>query len=109
MVSRSLAAVTVVSLIGRRRRRGERRRGGHCARQERITSAGCGPAAQRLPGRSDHHRTGGHPYTDMADQAGLTAGGTRTPSGCPASGRRVLSGLLPLQQHARLAARPRSS
>ncbi|WP_406864861.1 tannase/feruloyl esterase family alpha/beta hydrolase [Streptomyces sp. HUAS MG47] len=56
---------------------------GHCARQDRV----------RVPG-AEHHRLAclpdlttaglaGTPYTDMADQAGLSAKATKNPSGVP--------------------------
>ncbi|MBX4174496.1 MULTISPECIES: tannase/feruloyl esterase family alpha/beta hydrolase [Streptomyces rochei group] len=54
---------------------------GHCARQERVRVPGA--ALQRTACLDDLTTTGlaGTPYTDLADQAGLTAGGTRAPSG----------------------------
>jgi hypothetical protein len=57
--------------------------GGHCDRLERVRVPGA--ALQRGACLEDLTTTGlaGTPYTDMADQAGLTAGGTRTPSGVP--------------------------
>ncbi|CAM5345354.1 Tannase/feruloyl esterase family alpha/beta hydrolase OS=Streptomyces rochei OX=1928 GN=G3I25_36575 PE=3 SV=1 [Streptomyces rochei] len=56
---------------------------GHCARQERVRVPGA--ALQRTACLADLTTTGlaGTPYTDLADQAGLTAGGTRAPSGIP--------------------------
>ncbi|KOV70508.1 aromatic ring-opening dioxygenase LigA [Streptomyces sp. AS58] len=56
---------------------------GHCARQERVRVPGA--ELQRSACLADLTTTGlaGTPYTDMADQAGLTAGATRTPSGVP--------------------------
>jgi hypothetical protein len=56
---------------------------GHCARQERIRVPGA--AFQQSACLPDLTTTGlaGTPYTDLADQAGLTAKGTRTPSGMP--------------------------
>ncbi|MFE0871150.1 tannase/feruloyl esterase family alpha/beta hydrolase [Streptomyces rochei] len=54
---------------------------GYCARQERVRVPGA--ALQRTACLADLTTTGlaGTPYTDLADQAGLTAGGTRSPSG----------------------------
>ncbi|MGW5603692.1 tannase/feruloyl esterase family alpha/beta hydrolase [Streptomyces rochei] len=54
---------------------------GHCARQERVRVPGA--ALQRTACLDDLTTTGlaGTPYTDLADQAGLTAGGTRAPAG----------------------------
>lgn len=56
---------------------------GHCARQERVQVPGA--AFQRSACLPDLTTTGlaGTQYTDMADQTGLTAKGTRTPSGVP--------------------------
>lgn len=56
---------------------------GHCARQERLRVPGA--AHQRTACLADLTTTGlaGTPYTDMADQAGLTAAATRSPSGVP--------------------------
>ncbi len=55
----------------------------HCARQERLRVPGA--ALQQSACLPDLTTTGlaGTSYTDMADQAGLTARGTRTPSGVP--------------------------
>ncbi|MEU9390701.1 tannase/feruloyl esterase family alpha/beta hydrolase [Streptomyces sp. NPDC048324] len=57
--------------------------GEHCARQERVRVPGA--ALQLGACLPDLTTTGlaGTPYTDSADQAGLTAAGTRTPSGVP--------------------------
>ncbi|MDC2959930.1 tannase/feruloyl esterase family alpha/beta hydrolase [Streptomyces gilvifuscus] len=57
--------------------------GGHCAGQERVRVPGA--ALQRGACLPDLTTTGlaGTQYTDSADQAGLTAAGTRTPSGVP--------------------------
>ncbi|MFG3321513.1 tannase/feruloyl esterase family alpha/beta hydrolase [Streptomyces sp. NPDC048171] len=57
--------------------------GGHCARLERVRVPGA--ALQRGACLEDLTTTGlaGTRYTDPADQAGLTAAGTRTPSGVP--------------------------
>jgi dienelactone hydrolase len=57
--------------------------GDHCARQERVRVPGA--ALQRSTCLPDLTTTGlaGTPYTDLADQAGLTASATRTPSGVP--------------------------
>ncbi|NEY33508.1 tannase/feruloyl esterase family alpha/beta hydrolase [Streptomyces sp. PRKS01-65] len=57
--------------------------GEHCARQERVRVPGA--ALQRSTCLPDLTTTGlaGTPYTDLADQAGLTASATRTPSGVP--------------------------
>ncbi|NNN29601.1 tannase/feruloyl esterase family alpha/beta hydrolase [Streptomyces sp. S3(2020)] len=56
---------------------------GHCARQQRVHVPGA--ALQQSACLGDLTTTGlaGTPYTDMADQAGLTAKATRTPSGVP--------------------------
>ncbi|GGV59931.1 hypothetical protein GCM10010294_08640 [Streptomyces griseoloalbus] len=55
----------------------------HCARQDRVRVPGA--AHQRSACLDDLTTTGlaGTPYTDMADQAGLTASATRSPSGVP--------------------------
>ncbi|MGW2724167.1 tannase/feruloyl esterase family alpha/beta hydrolase [Streptomyces sp. NPDC001492] len=57
--------------------------GGHCVHQERVHVPGA--AFQQSACLPDLTTTGlaGTPYTDMADQAGLTARATRTPSGVP--------------------------
>ncbi|MGV9573144.1 tannase/feruloyl esterase family alpha/beta hydrolase [Streptomyces nigra] len=57
--------------------------GQHCARQDRLRVPGA--AFQRTACLADLTTTGlaGTPYTDMADQAGLTARDTRKPSGVP--------------------------
>ncbi|MGV9561306.1 tannase/feruloyl esterase family alpha/beta hydrolase [Streptomyces sp. NPDC003480] len=57
--------------------------GGHCARQERVRVPGS--ALQQSACLDDLTTSGlaGTPYTDMADQAGLTARATRNPSGVP--------------------------
>ncbi|GGJ68840.1 tannase/feruloyl esterase family alpha/beta hydrolase [Streptomyces brasiliensis] len=57
--------------------------GAHCARQDAVQAPGA--AFQQSACLSDLTTTGlaGTPYTDMADQAGLTARDTRTPSGVP--------------------------
>ncbi|MFJ9725813.1 tannase/feruloyl esterase family alpha/beta hydrolase [Streptomyces sp. NPDC101209] len=57
--------------------------GEHCARQDRVRVPGA--ALQLGACLPDLTTTGlaGTPYTDPADQAGLTAAGTRTPSGVP--------------------------
>ncbi|MFI8535150.1 tannase/feruloyl esterase family alpha/beta hydrolase [Streptomyces aquilus] len=56
---------------------------GHCAHQERTRVPGA--AFQQSACLADLTTTGlaGTSYTDPADQAGLTAQGTRTPSGVP--------------------------
>ncbi|MEV8086880.1 tannase/feruloyl esterase family alpha/beta hydrolase [Streptomyces nigra] len=55
----------------------------HCARQDRLPVPGA--AFQQTACLADLTTTGlaGTPYTDMADQAGLTARDTRKPSGVP--------------------------
>ncbi|KAB2971446.1 tannase/feruloyl esterase family alpha/beta hydrolase [Streptomyces sp. SS1-1] len=55
----------------------------HCARQDRVRVPGA--ALQQAACLDDLTTTGlaGTPYTDLADQAGLTARDTRTPSGVP--------------------------
>ncbi|GGW28030.1 tannase/feruloyl esterase family alpha/beta hydrolase [Streptomyces griseoloalbus] len=55
----------------------------HCARQDRVRVPGA--AHQRSACLDDLTTTGlaGTPYTDMTDQAGLTASATRSPSGVP--------------------------
>ncbi|MEV6943879.1 tannase/feruloyl esterase family alpha/beta hydrolase [Streptomyces sp. NPDC051172] len=57
--------------------------GDHCAHQERVHVPGA--AFQQSACLPDLTTTGlaGTPYTDMADQAGLTARATHTPSGVP--------------------------
>jgi hypothetical protein len=56
---------------------------GHCAGRDRLRVPGA--AFQRSACLPDLTTTGlaGTPYTDMADQTGLTARATRTPSGVP--------------------------
>ncbi|KOT37656.1 aromatic ring-opening dioxygenase LigA [Streptomyces caelestis] len=56
---------------------------GHCAHQERVRVPGA--AHQRSACLADLTTAGlaGTPYTDMTDQAGLTAAATRSPSGVP--------------------------
>ncbi|MEU5519981.1 tannase/feruloyl esterase family alpha/beta hydrolase [Streptomyces sp. NPDC052079] len=56
---------------------------GHCARQEQVRVPGA--AHQRTACLTDLTTAGlaGTPYTDLADQAGLTAAATRSPSGVP--------------------------
>ncbi|MER7489588.1 tannase/feruloyl esterase family alpha/beta hydrolase [Streptomyces sp. NPDC126497] len=56
---------------------------GHCARQDRVRVPGA--AHQRGACLADLTTAGlaGTPYTDLADQAGLTAAATRSPSGVP--------------------------
>ncbi|MGW4391219.1 tannase/feruloyl esterase family alpha/beta hydrolase [Streptomyces sp. NPDC004685] len=59
--------------------------GAHCARQERVHVPG---AALQQSACLDDLTTAalaGTPYTDTADQAGLTAKGTHNPSGVPGS------------------------
>jgi hypothetical protein len=55
----------------------------HCGRQERVRIPGA--AFQQSACLPDLTTTGlaGTPYTDLADQAGLTAAGTRVPAGVP--------------------------
>ncbi|WAZ19935.1 tannase/feruloyl esterase family alpha/beta hydrolase [Streptomyces cinnabarinus] len=55
----------------------------HCDRQDRVRVPGA--AFQQSACLTDLTTTGlaGTPYTDLADQAGLTAAGTRVPSGVP--------------------------
>ncbi|MER5940091.1 tannase/feruloyl esterase family alpha/beta hydrolase [Streptomyces sp. NPDC001928] len=55
----------------------------HCARQDRVRVPGA--AFQQSACLPDLTTTAlaGTPYTDMADQTGLTARGTRTPTGVP--------------------------
>ncbi|MFD7439120.1 tannase/feruloyl esterase family alpha/beta hydrolase [Streptomyces sp. NPDC059861] len=55
----------------------------HCARQDHVRVPGA--ALQQAVCLDDLTTTGlaGTPYTDLADQAGLTAKATRTPSGVP--------------------------
>ncbi|MGW9023386.1 tannase/feruloyl esterase family alpha/beta hydrolase [Streptomyces sp. NPDC055722] len=57
--------------------------GGHCERQERVRIPGA--ELQQSACLDDLTTAGlaGTPYTDMADQAGLTAKATRNPSGVP--------------------------
>jgi hypothetical protein len=56
---------------------------GHCAGKERLRVPGA--AFQQTACLPDPTTTGlaGTPYTDPADQAGLTARAARTPSGVP--------------------------
>ncbi|GGN51053.1 hypothetical protein GCM10011579_006450 [Streptomyces albiflavescens] len=56
---------------------------GHCARQERVDVAGAAFQQSACLGDLTTYALAGTPYTDMADQAGLTARGTRNPSGVP--------------------------
>ncbi|MFI9612674.1 tannase/feruloyl esterase family alpha/beta hydrolase [Streptomyces sp. NPDC052023] len=57
--------------------------GAHCTREDRVRVPGA--AFQQTACLADLTTTGlaGTPYTDLADQAGLTAQATRTPSGVP--------------------------
>ncbi|MEU6097123.1 tannase/feruloyl esterase family alpha/beta hydrolase [Streptomyces sp. NPDC047079] len=57
--------------------------GDHCGRQEKVRVPGA--ALQRSACLGDLTTSGlaGTPYTDLADQAGLTAKATRNPSGVP--------------------------
>lgn len=79
------AVLTAVSLTGPAPAAAAADGSGQCSRQERVRVPGA--AMQRTACLDDLTTAGlaGTPYTDMADQAGLTAGGTRTPSGVPAS------------------------
>ncbi|MFC7814182.1 tannase/feruloyl esterase family alpha/beta hydrolase [Streptomyces sp. NPDC057367] len=74
------AVLTAVSLTGPAPAAAAADGGGHCARQERVRVPGA--ALQRTACLDDLTTTGlaGTRYTDLADQAGLTADGTRTPS-----------------------------
>ncbi|WP_318217513.1 tannase/feruloyl esterase family alpha/beta hydrolase [Streptomyces sp. SCL15-6] len=76
------AAMTAAALTGPSPA-GAAEGGEHCARQERVRVPGA--ALQQRACLADLTTTGlaGTPYTDLADQAGLTAAGTRTPSGVP--------------------------
>ncbi|MFF9092769.1 tannase/feruloyl esterase family alpha/beta hydrolase [Streptomyces sp. NPDC014802] len=69
---------------------------GHCARQDALHVPGA--ALQRTACLPDLTTTGlaGTPYTDTADQAGLTAAGTRTPSGVPGT---QIDGYFPDSSH----------
>ncbi|MEU1267777.1 tannase/feruloyl esterase family alpha/beta hydrolase [Streptomyces sp. NPDC005799] len=69
---------------------------GHCAGQERVQVPGA--AFQRGACLPDLTTTGlaGTRYTDMADQAGLTAKGTITPSGVPGT---QIDGYFPDSSH----------
>ncbi|MFA3878657.1 tannase/feruloyl esterase family alpha/beta hydrolase [Streptomyces sp. MMCC 100] len=77
------AALTAVALTGPSPTAAAADAGTHCARKEHVRVPGA--AVQRSACLGDLTTTGlaGTPYTDLADQAGLTAGGTRTPSGVP--------------------------
>lgn len=74
------AALTAVSLTAPGPAAAATDGSGHCARQERVRVPGA--ALQRTACLDELTTTGlaGTPYTDLADQAGLTAGGTRAPS-----------------------------
>ncbi|MEU3661081.1 tannase/feruloyl esterase family alpha/beta hydrolase [Streptomyces sp. NPDC032940] len=76
------AALTAAALTGPSPA-GAAEGGEHCGRQERVRVPGA--ALQRSACLADLTTTGlaGTDYTDPADQAGLTAAGTRTPSGVP--------------------------
>ncbi|MFG3153352.1 tannase/feruloyl esterase family alpha/beta hydrolase [Streptomyces sp. NPDC048219] len=76
------AAMTAAALTGPSPA-GAAEGGDHCDRQERVRVPGA--ALQRSACLADLTTTGlaGTDYTDTADQAGLTAAGTRTPSGVP--------------------------
>ncbi|MBT3154032.1 tannase/feruloyl esterase family alpha/beta hydrolase [Streptomyces sp. CHD11] len=72
-------AMTAPAQAGAARAAGD----GHCARQEQVRVPGA--ARQRGVCLADLTTAGlaGTPYTDLADQAGLTAAATRSPSGVP--------------------------
>ncbi|UXY23335.1 tannase/feruloyl esterase family alpha/beta hydrolase [Streptomyces cynarae] len=74
------AAALLVSALPGRAAAGD---GGHCKPQERIRVPGA--AFQQSACLEDMTTAGlaGTPYTDMTDQAGLTAAATRNPSGVP--------------------------
>ncbi|MFV0137396.1 tannase/feruloyl esterase family alpha/beta hydrolase [Streptomyces sp. HMX87] len=77
------AALTAAVLTGPAPAAATTAGGDHCARQERVRVPGA--ALQRTACLNDLTTTGlaGTPYTDMADQAGLTAAATHKPSGVP--------------------------
>ncbi|GAA2588339.1 hypothetical protein GCM10010424_39990 [Streptomyces lienomycini] len=77
------AALTAVALTGPSPTPAAADPGSPCARQERVRVPGA--ALQRSACLADLTTTGlaGTPFTDIADQDGLTAEGTRTPSGVP--------------------------
>ncbi|MGW1882489.1 tannase/feruloyl esterase family alpha/beta hydrolase [Streptomyces sp. NPDC001970] len=56
---------------------------GHCARQDRLRIVGADHQESACLGDLTTAALAGTPYTDMADQAGLAASGTRNPSGVP--------------------------
>ncbi len=77
------AALTAVTLTGPAPGAAAADSGGHCAHLEGVRVPGA--ALQRLACLDDLTTTGlaGTPYTDLADQAGLTAVGAGAPSGVP--------------------------
>ncbi|MGZ3114163.1 tannase/feruloyl esterase family alpha/beta hydrolase [Streptomyces sp. H62] len=77
------AALTAVALTQPAPAAAQADGGGHCSRQDRVRVPDA--ALQRSACLDDLTTAGlaGTPYTDMADQAGLTAGGTEVPSGVP--------------------------
>lgn len=56
---------------------------GHCARQHRLDVPGAGHQQNACLGDLTTTALAGTPYTDSADQAGLSAAGTKKPSGVP--------------------------
>ncbi|WP_351225714.1 tannase/feruloyl esterase family alpha/beta hydrolase [Streptomyces sp. NPDC002133] len=56
---------------------------GHCARQDRLRIVGADHQESACLGDLTTAALAGTPHTDMADQAGLAASGTRNPSGVP--------------------------
>ncbi|MYR43663.1 tannase/feruloyl esterase family alpha/beta hydrolase [Streptomyces sp. SID5910] len=76
------AAMTAAALTGPAPA-GAAEGGEHCGRQERVRVPGA--AVQQSACLADLTTTGlaGTAYTDLADQAGLTAADTRSPSGVP--------------------------
>ncbi|MGC0408172.1 dienelactone hydrolase [Streptomyces sp. SAI-195] len=78
-----VVVLTAVTLTGPSPTAAAAETGTRCARKEHVRVPGA--AVQRSTCLADLTTTGlaGTPYTDLADQAGLTASGTRTPSGVP--------------------------
>ncbi|POX47087.1 tannase/feruloyl esterase family alpha/beta hydrolase [Streptomyces sp. Ru72] len=74
------AAVLLVSALPGRAAAGD---GGHCQSQGRIRVPGAAVQQSACLGDMTTAGLAGTPYTDMTDQAGLTATATRNPSGVP--------------------------
>ena len=71
-------------------------RDGHCAHQQRVHVPGAEFQQSACLGDLTTSGLAGTPYTDMADQAGLTAQGTHHPSGVPGT---QIDGYFPDDSH----------